>query len=73
MAIGTRAEVDQILGTATHVNPELYKRLAYVTSAGSPAGVVTPEFVGQECFDTTNSDWYRSTGAAAGNWKKLTP
>lgn len=73
MAIGTRAEVDQILGTAWHVNPEANRRLAYATSAGSPAGTLVPNFIGQECFDTTNSDWYRSTGLLAANWKKLTP
>lgn len=47
--------------------------LGYVTYAGTPSGNVTPAHVGQELFDSVNSDWYRSTGLANTNWKKLTP
>ena len=49
--------------------------IGMATSAGSPSGVVTPEYLGQLCFDSTNSDWYMSTdvaGSANTSWKKLT-
>lgn len=41
--------------------------IGYVTNAGVPSAVV-PEFIGQHLFDTTNSNWYKAYGVAAGNW-----
>jgi hypothetical protein len=74
MPIGTKAEVNGMLGNAWHVQAgEANRRLAYVTYAGNPTNNLVPEFIGQDCLDTSNSDWYRSHGTAAANWKKLTP
>jgi len=44
------------------------KMLGYITNAGSPVSSVTPQFRGQECFDTTNSIWYKATGTTNTDW-----
>jgi len=44
----------------------------YRSSAGSPVGVVTPTYVGEDILDTVNSDWYKSTGLTTADWKVLT-
>lgn len=42
--------------------------------AQNPIGNVVPRFVGEEYLDTSagQSEWYKSTGLAAANWKKIT-
>ena len=50
------------------------RAIGTATSAGSPSGAVTPAYLGQLCFDTTNSVWYMSTGVAGSantNWSKI--
>jgi hypothetical protein len=49
-----------------------YGQQGYRTRAGSPAGVTTPNFVGEEFLDTTGSDWYKSTGLTSADWKIIT-
>lgn len=44
------------------------KMLGYITNAGSPVSSVTPQFIGQVLFDTSNSVWYRSTGTTNTAW-----
>lgn len=55
---------------------KFFERLAelfsYLTNAGSPAGSVTPRFVGDMCLDTSNSDWYKSHGTENTDWKSIT-
>ncbi len=41
----------------------------YVENAGSPVSVLRPDFVGQRCFDTTNSLWYRAHGTTTTSWR----
>lgn len=41
--------------------------IGYIENAGLPTSV-TPDFVGQRLFDTTNSQWYSATGTSSGNW-----
>ena len=41
------------------------------TSDGSPSGVLTPMFVGEDVLDTTNSKWYKAVGLANTNWAAL--
>lgn len=45
---------------------------SYRSNAGSPSGVLTPEFIGEKVFDSDNSDWYSATGTGDTDWKKLT-
>ncbi|EKC4293870.1 GDSL-type esterase/lipase family protein [Escherichia coli] len=42
--------------------------------AQNPIGNVVPRFVGEEYLDTSagQSEWYKSTGLSAANWKKIT-
>lgn len=40
----------------------------YIQSAGSPAGTVTPDFIGQRCFDTVGKLWYVATGVSNTDW-----
>ena len=47
-------------------------RVAYRTTAGSPAGTIAPAYIGEEVLDSTNSNWYKSTGMTNTNWKLLT-
>lgn len=52
--------------------PALAERIGYTTYNGNPTNNVTPKFIGQVVFDTANSNWYKSTGTAAANWKAMT-
>lgn len=45
--------------------------LGHTTYAGDPTNNVTPEFVGQDCLDTTNSKWYKAASTASSSWKAL--
>jgi hypothetical protein len=66
------AEFDKVFGSAWHTGADaIKKRLTFVEYAGIPTNNVTPDFVGQDCFDTANSEWYRSVGLAAADWDKL--
>jgi hypothetical protein len=49
-----------------------YGQQGYRTRAGSPAGVTTPNFIGEEFLDTTGSNWYKSTGLTSADWKIIT-
>jgi hypothetical protein len=42
-----------------------------LSGSGSPSGVITPSFVGQEYLDTTATKWYKATGTANTNWVAL--
>ena len=66
------AYFDTKVGTGSDVNRDEYRRImTYVTFAGNPTNNLTPQFIGQECFDTTNSIFYRAVGLAAANWAAL--
>ncbi len=46
-------------------------------NSGTPVGVLTPLWLGEEVFDTSGQNWYKSVGASAGpwttsNWKIIT-
>lgn len=70
----SRDQFEKTFGLSWHSNgAEIAKRLCFIENAGAPTGTITPEFIGQQCFDTANSDFYVATGLAAANWKKLTP
>lgn len=45
--------------------------LSYKSGSGSPSGVVTPEFIGQEYLDTTGNAWYKAYGLVNTNWQAL--
>jgi hypothetical protein len=45
--------------------------LSYQTYAGDPTGNIVPRRIGDLCLDTTNSDWYKSTGVVAASWTKI--
>lgn len=38
------------------------------TNAGTPNAVLTPLFVGEIVYDTTNNDYYRATTSANNTW-----
>jgi hypothetical protein len=40
------------------------------TNAGSPSGSLTPFFIGERAFDTSNEDWYTATGTGDTDWKQ---
>ena len=39
---------------------------------GSPVGVLTPKFMGEEVYDFTGNNWFRSTGVTVQDWKQMT-
>lgn len=65
-------EYDATFGSAWHVGKNVKNRMTYIENAGSPSGSIVPDFVGQECFDTTNDDFYRATGTTNTDWKQIT-
>lgn len=69
----SQAIYDTTFGSAWHVKgAEIAKLLVYVTYAGDPSSNLTPAFIGQSCFDTTNSVFYHACGLTATDWKKST-
>lgn len=48
------------------------ERLGYLQSTGSPAGSVVPRWVGDRYFDTSNTEWYLSTGLTSADWEVAT-
>lgn len=51
---------------------EIAAGAGYVEYAGSPVGNLTPDFVGQRCFDTTAGAFYLATSTTAAGWKPIT-
>jgi hypothetical protein len=47
---------------------DLADAIGYVTNAGTPAGSLVPDFVGQLCLDTTNNTFYRAKGVTNADW-----
>ena len=41
------------------------------TFAGDPNNNITPNYIGEECLDTTNNKWYKAFGAAGNQWAAL--
>jgi len=42
--------------------------LGYTTYAGDPTNNLTPEYIGQFCYDTSGTAFYIATTAAASGW-----
>lgn len=49
---------------------DLADAVGYIENAGAPASV-TPDFIGQKLFDTTNSQFYVAYGTASGEWSPM--
>jgi len=61
--------IDRIFGSAWHSNASsIHQHLAYLENAGSPQGVITPDFLNQACYDTTNNVMYRAMGTTNTSW-----
>lgn len=52
-------------GTVAPVNPR------YQSGSGSPSGAVVPRWIGDEYFDTSGADWWKSTGLTNTDWVQL--
>lgn len=67
------AVFEQTIGQGDSVNFDGYKLLhSYVSGSGSPVGSVTPNFIGQEYFQTTGSNFFKATGLTSSDWKQIT-
>ena len=65
----TLANMRAFFGSAWHEQGlALSLRLSHTTYAGDPTNNLTPNFRGELCFDTSNNDWYRSTGTTSADW-----
>lgn len=47
-----------------------FGQLGYRSNAGTPSGVLTPNFVGERVLDSSASVWYSATGSGNTNWKQ---
>ena len=47
----------------------LARYAGHIEYPGSPVGNLAPDFVGQQCFDTTNNLWYRAHGSVSTSWR----
>ena len=72
MSLGLRkADLDRAFGGAWHVNQDRILRLLSAREdAGTPVSVVTPDFLGQEYYDTTNDLLYVAKGLTSADWVK---
>lgn len=68
----SQAEMARIFGGGWHVAAtEIFKRLGHIENAGTPVASVTPEFVGQFCFDTTNKALFAATALTSADWAPM--
>ena len=44
----------------------------YVQGSGSPSGVLTANYIGEDYLDTATGAWYKAYGLVNTNWNKLT-
>lgn len=73
MSAPSLALVAQTLGPDLTAGAAAHLLFAHTTFAGVPTGNLVPAFIGQDCLDTANNDWYRAHGLTNADWKKLTP
>lgn len=50
---------------------DIARIIGYRSNAGSPIGSLTPQYIGEEVFDSTNLKWYKSVGTSNTNWVAL--
>jgi hypothetical protein len=50
---------------------DLAAAVGYVENAGNPYNSVTPDFIGQRLFDTTNNVWYQAYGITSTTWRPV--
>jgi len=50
---------------------EITNMVGYRSGSGSPAGAVTPWFVGEEYLDTSTNTWYKSYGNTNADWTSI--
>lgn len=73
--MATLDDLQKVIGKAEFSNNlvQILKKLAVITNAGDPTGLVTPDHLTQRCLDTVNGAEYVATSLAASGWKKTTP
>lgn len=49
-----------------------FGQIGYRENAGSPIGSLIPKRIGEEVFDTDNSNWYKAVGLTNVDWKLMT-
>lgn len=54
------------------INFTPFGQLSCRVTEGSPVGVLTPKFIGEETLDVTNSHWYKSVNLGSNDWKQIT-
>ena len=54
------------------VNYIPFGQVGYGQVSGNPNGVYKPKQIGEEIFDITNKQWYKSTGLTNEDWKQIT-
>jgi hypothetical protein len=62
------SDFEKIMGLASFTEQQK-KYFVHKEFAGDPTNNVTPDFVGQQCHDTTNDDWYIAHSLAVDGWK----
>lgn len=65
-------DLTTLFGTAWHTNAlAIMAAIGAATGAGTPNGVLTPSFTGQEYFDTTNNVFYVAYGTTNTSWAPI--
>lgn len=67
----SEAHFKATFGTAFIPNNAAMKAMIYTTYAGDPTNNVTPDFIGQFCYDTANEVFYIAATAAAAGWAAI--
>lgn len=81
MGILTRSDALAMAGRAQRGDRPALGRLlrglifgeGFRTNAGNPNSVVTPDIMGQQLYDTTNSRWFKAKGASSSSWALMSP
>lgn len=50
---------------------EPFGQVGYRGNAGSPVGVLTPHFVGEEMLNTSTGQWWKSVGTTSASWTNI--
>lgn len=67
--VGRTVKDNYYYGGATET---LENGVACLSGDGSPSGVLTPTYIGEQYYDYTNDDFYLATGTGNTNWKSIT-
>lgn len=61
----------KVIGSQLVNQDNILRLVLPLENGGDPTSAITPDFIGQLCVDTTNSNAYIAMTAASSGWTKI--